>query len=304
MKKQAILALSSLLLLSGCAGATATISDASETIMTIGSKTYTKGDEYELLKMSNGAKMTVELIRQAILDEEIGRGDEIIQAANEQYDSYAETTEDLEQQIIDAGYKDKEEYIEKVLIPAAQTTELTDKYFTDAKKEIRQQYKPSLAKILVCDDEKTAEKALQALKDGTDEETVFTEYQSSSSSYSNEDTLITTSATDLPTRLINTLYKQNDAGVVDEIFTDEDNSSSTTAYVAILVNNDYDEIIDQVKENLSSNSTISDDCLVYYLEKYNFEVHDQDIFDYLKVNNPEYLIDYPELAEESTDSQS
>lgn len=297
MKKQALVGLSALLLLCGCSRTTS-VSNASDAIMTIGDTTYTKEDEYNLLKAQSGASMSVELIRQYILDEEIGRTKEIKEAANEEYASYEETTENLEEQLKDAGYKNKKAYINKVLIPNAQTDKLLEKYFTDAKSEIKKTYKPSLAKILVCDDEKTAKKALKALKDGTDVQEVYDQYASEDASYTNEEVLITTENTDLPTRLINKLYKQEKAGVVNEVFTNEDNSTDSTAYVAILVNNTYKDIKDQVKESLSSNSEISTNMLVFYLKKYNFEVHDQDIFDNLKTNNPEYLINHPELSED------
>ena len=33
------------------------------------------------------------------------------------------------------------------------------------------------------------------------------------------------------------------------------------------------------------------------LKKYNFEVHDQDVFNNLKANNPEYLVSRPDLSE-------
>ena len=57
-------------------------------------------------------------------------------------------------------------------------------------------------------DEKTAQKALEAVQDGTELDKVYEEYSSDSASYSNEEVLITTQSTDLPTRLINTMYKQ------------------------------------------------------------------------------------------------
>ncbi len=38
-------------------------------------------------------------------------------------------------------------------------------------------------------------------------------------------------------------------------------------------------------------------CLVYYLTKYDFEVFDQELFDYYKQNTPEYLVTHPDLME-------
>ena len=297
MKRKALLLLGTALLLTGCGGAQSTVSDSSESIMTIGDTTYTKGDLYDLLKAASGGNMSVELIRQAILDEEIGRGDEIKQAAQDSYAELESNTPDIEDQLISAGYEGKDDYIDKVLIPNAQYEKLTEKYFDDAKSDIRSEYKPSVVKIIQCDDEKTAQKALEAVQDGTELDKVYEEYSSDSASYSNEEVLITTQSTDLPTRLINTMYKQEDAGVADEVFTSKSGSGTTTAYVAILVDNDYENIKDQIIENLSSSSDFSTQCLVYYLNKYNFTVHDQTVFDYLRENNPEYLVEFPELSE-------
>ena len=302
MKRKALFLLSSVLLLSGCQGAQASISDANEPIMTIGSKTYTKGDEYDLLKASSGANMSVELIRQAILDSEIKQDEEIKKEAEEQYEELASNTKDIEDQLKKAGYEGKDEYIDKVLIPSVQYNKLMDKYFDDAKSEIKKEYKPSLVKIIECDDKKTAKKALEAVQKGTELDKIYDEYASDSSTYSNEEVLITTNSTDLPTRLINTMYKQKKAGVADEVFTTDSESGSTTAYVAILISNDYKEIKEQIKDNLSSGSDFSTQCIVYYLNKYNFNVYDQTIFNYLRENNPEYLINYPEFTEEESQS--
>lgn len=298
MKKQTLFLLSAALLLTGCQQVGTNIEKADQPIMTIGSTTYTKGDEYSLLKHSSGAKMSVELIRQAIMDKEIKRTDEIKKEAEKQYDQLAQNNPDIETQLQQAGYKDKTEYIDKVLIPSVQSNKLIDTYFIDAKEKIKKEYKPSLVKIIQCDDEKTAQKALDAYKDGVELDKIYEEYVSPSATYTNQDTLITTSSTDLPTRLINTMAKQKKAGIANEIFKMEDNETATTAYVAILVNNNYDNILEQIKQNLSTDSTISTQAFAYFLEKYNFEVHDQFVFDYLKANNPEYLYQYPELTED------
>lgn len=101
--------------------------------------------------------------------------------------------------------------------------------------------------------------------------------------------------TDISTRMISKLYKTKKAGVIDEIFTNE-SSGTTYAYVAVLVTNTYKDIKDEVYTTLSSDDDVKKACLVYYLKKYNFEVHDQDVFDNLKANNPEYLVSRPDLA--------
>ena len=57
MKKTPILLVCAAMMLTGCSGATASISDKDKAIMTIGDTTYTKGDEYDLLKISTGTDL-------------------------------------------------------------------------------------------------------------------------------------------------------------------------------------------------------------------------------------------------------
>lgn len=295
MKKAPILFVCTAMMLTGCSGATATIKDKDETIMTIGDAKYTKGDEYELLKISTGSDLTMELVKQAIYKQEVKVTKEMKEKAQEQVNNYKENMENFDKQIHSLGYKNSKQYMNKVLIPSLQASELTEKYFTDAKKDIQKTYKPSKARIIQCENKATAKKALKALKSGTDPEEVAQQYMIDSAKYSGKETLITTKTTDLSTRLINTLSKTKKAGVIDEVFTNE-SSGTTYAYVAVLVSNTYKDIKDDVYTTLSSDDDVTKACLVYYLKKYNFEVHDQDVFNNLKANNPEYLVSRPDLS--------
>lgn len=296
MKKTPILFVCAAMMLTGCSGAIATIKDKDETIMTIGDTKYTKGDEYELLKISTGSDLTMELVKQAIYKQEVKVTKEMKEKAQEQVNNYKENMENFDKQIHSLGYKNSKQYMNKVLIPSLQASELTEKYFTDAKKDIQKTYKPSKARIIQCENKATAKKALKALKNGTDPEEVAQQYMVDSAKYSGKETLVTTKTTDLSTRLINTLSKTKKAGVIDEVFTNE-SSGTTYAYVAVLVSNTYKDIKDDVYTTLSSDDDVTKACLVYYLKKYNFEVHDQDVFNNLKANNPEYLVSRPDLSE-------
>lgn len=300
MKKASVIALCSVLLLTGCSGATATISDKSDAIMTIGDTTITKEDEYKSLKISNGSDLTMELVKQAIYKKEVKVTKKMKKNAKSTLKSYEESMSNFEEQLKSLGYSSKKQYMNKVLIPSLQAEALTKKYFTAAKKDIQSTYKPSKAQIIQCENKANAKKALKAIQNGEDISSVAKQYMVDQATYSGEETLVTTQSSDLPTRLINKLYKAKKAGVINEVF---DNTSSGTsyAYVAVLVNNDYDEIKSDVIDTLSSEDDITESCLIYYLKKYNFEVHDQDIFDDLKTNNPNYLVSRPDLAESDDD---
>ena len=295
MKKTPILLVCAAMMLTGCSGATASISDKDKAIMTIGDTTYTKGDEYDLLKISTGTDLTMELVKQSIYKKEVKVTKAMKKKAQEQIDNYKENMTGFEDQIKSLGYNSTEAYMNKVLIPSLQASELTEKYFTDAKKDIQKTYKPSKARIIQCENKATAKKALKALKSGTDPEEVAQQYMVDSAKYSGKESLVTTKTTDVSTRLINKLAKTKKAGVIDEVFTNE-SSGNTYAYVAVLVSNTYKDIKDELYTSLSSDDDITKACLVYYLKKYNFEVHDQDVFNNLKTNNPEYLVSRPYLA--------
>ena len=290
-----------LLFLAGCSGATASVSDPDKELMTIGDVTYTRGQEYEYIKKSTGPNLVMQMAEEVIYDKEVPVTDEIRKQAEDNYNEYAKTSDNLESYIQSMGYKDRQDYIDKVLIPAVQAEKLLTKWFTDAQEEIVQEYKPSRAQIIQTDSKDSADKALQALKDGKSAQDVAGQYQMEGTSYNGTAAIVTTMDTVLPTRLINTLSSaESKAGVVNEVF---ENDDKTQFFVAVLVSNNYDDIKGELESTLKNDSTVTEKCLVSYLTKYDFRVFDQDIFDYLRVNYPLYLVTRPDLME-SADAES
>lgn len=290
-----------LLFLAGCSGATASVSDPDKELMTIGDVTYTRGQEYEYIKKSTGPNLVMQMAEEVIYDKEVPVTDEIRKQAEDNYNEYAKTSDNLESYIQSMGYKDRQDYIDKVLIPAVQAEKLLTKWFTDAQEEIVQEYKPSRVQIIQTDSKDSANKALQALKDGKSAQDVAGQYQMEGTSYNGTAAIVTTMDTVLPTRLINTLSSaESKAGVVNEVF---ENDDKTQFFVAVLVSNNYDDIKGELESTLKNDSTVTEKCLVSYLTKYDFRVFDQDIFDYLRVNYPQYLVTRPDLME-SADAES
>ncbi len=259
-----------LLFLAGCSGATASVSDPDKELMTIGDVTYTRGQEYEYIKKSTGPNLVMQMAEEVIYDKEVPVTDEIRKQAEDNYNEYAKTSDNLESYIQSMGYKDRQDYIDKVL-------------------------------IIQTDSKDSANKALQALKDGKSAQDVAGQYQTEGTSYNGTATIVTTMDTVLPTRLINTLSSaESKAGVVNEVFESDD---KTQFFVAVLVSNNYDDIKGELESTLKNDSTVTEKCLVSYLTKYDFRVFDQDIFDYLRVNYPQYLVTRPDLME-SADAES
>lgn len=285
------------LLLAGCSGAATNVTDSGEKLMTIGKVTYTKGDEYQLIKKVNGASLTLQAAQKLIYDQEIGETDEVKKEAQEMYDSYASSTEGFEDQLKSYGYADAQDYITTVLVPSIQSQKLVEKYFEEAKEEIETEYKPVLASIIQCDSEDNANKAKAALEEGQDAGKVAGEYAKEGATYTGAQQVVTTLDTTLPARLLNMLQETTETGVLPEVFSDDTATDDKSYYVAVLDSKDYDANIEAIISALSSNSTVSEQCVTYYLKKYDFNVHDQFIFDYFKANNPQYLVSRPDLAE-------
>lgn len=296
-KKAAALVMSfSLLFLAGC-GADTTVTDSTEKLFTVGNTTYTKGQEYQLVKRINGPNLTLQAAQQLIYNEEVGDGEEIQKEAQEMYDQYAGYTEDFDEQIKTYGYADKQDYIDSVLIPSVQAQKLLEKYFTDGKDAIEADFKPTLAAVIECDSQDNADKARKAIEDGQTPAEAGKQYAKEGATYTGAEQIISTLDTSLPVRIVNSLYETENTGLLDETFTNDTSTDDITYYVVDLISNDYDANLDKIIEALGSNTDINTDCNIYYLKKYDFEVHDQYIFDYFKNNNPEYLVTRPDLSE-------
>lgn len=292
MRKYPILVLSATLLLSGCSqGYITNIQNSDDKTFSFGKNTYTAGELYQMLKKSVGSSTAITELQKLVYDAEIPVTDEIRQEAQTEFETMAAETEDIEALLAESGYT-QETYIENIVIPNIQSDKLMQKYYKDNAESIKSEYKPSVAVILQCDDEKTAQKALDALKSGTEQADVFAQYQSQVAAFSDDEVLITTKDATVPTRLVNTLYKQKEPGLVKEVFTDDSGSS---AFVAILVNNNYDEIQEQLTSSLSTDTDFATETVQFYLKKHNFEIHDQEIFNEFKANYPQFLVNHPEL---------
>lgn len=304
MKLKKIFALSAAaLMLAGCGNGETTIPDGSEVIMTVGDKKITKGTEYTLVKDYYGPSMGLTLANRLLYDKEIGRPEDVVQEAQEQLDDYA-SSEGFEDQIKAIGFDSLEDYRDTALVPGVQSTRLQEKYFTDAKEEIIQNFDPVLAVIIQTDSEDNANKALEELKNGQDAGKVGAQYAADGATYTGTEQIVSTADTTLPTTLLNAIQDATKDGVLDQVFTNDTSTDDKEYYVASVVSMDYDKNLKKIISALSSNQTIQSDCQVYYLKKYEFEVHDQFLFDYYKANNPEYLVTRPDLAEAASEDSS
>lgn len=92
--------------------------------MTIGDVSVTKGQEYDLLKTSNGPVQVITMAQNVIYDKEVPVNEEMKKEAEDQFKLIAENNEKVVDQIVNLGYKDKQDYIDKVMLPGVQAQAL------------------------------------------------------------------------------------------------------------------------------------------------------------------------------------
>lgn len=301
-KNTALLCLSALLL-TGCGTVNTTIPEKDEVLMTIGDQTVTAGQEYQLIKRVNGPVLLIQGVQRDIYAKEVGDGEEIQKKVDEMYEQFASNNENFEEQLVNYGYADKQDYIDNVVLPTVQATELFRVYLNENKTEIEAQYHPVLASIIACNSEDNAKKAQEAIKNGTSPVDAANEYAMEGASYKGEEQIISTLVTDLPDRLTNTLYETEKDGVLDEIFENDTTTENKVYYVVDLISSDYDANLDKIVEAFESDQDLNKACITFYLKKYDFEIHDQYMFDYFKATNPQYLVTRPDLAESESASK-
>lgn len=302
IKKSLTVLLSGLLLVGCSSSAQTSVTDGNETIMTIGDKAYTYNDEYRCLKNSTaGASGLIFLASQPIYDAEVGRTDEIIKEAEKRLADFSEN-EDFEESIKSLGFADKQDYLERALIPSVQSSFLFEKYLTDAKDSIIEKYDPVLVSIIETDSEDNANKALQALKDGQDAGKVSAQYASEDATYKGTEQIVLATDKALPTTLLNSILDAGKEGVLDQVFTNDTSTDDKIYYVANVVSIDYDKNLSKIKTMFQSNQTVQTEMQIFYFKKYNLEIHDQAIYDYYKGMNPEYIVNRPELYEKAVEA--
>lgn len=147
------------MLLGGCASQVNTkVTEPDKPLMSIGDTTITRNDEYELIKRVNGPSLMIQGIQLLIYNKEVPVDDEIKRSRWNAEKLWSDS-ETFLKQIQTYGYKDKEEYLNQVIIPSIQSNKLLEKYFEENAEAIEETYRPVVAAIIETDSEDNAQKS-------------------------------------------------------------------------------------------------------------------------------------------------
>lgn len=284
MKKLLIIGVLALVL-AGCGDAYAKITNARNAIVSIGNKSVTRGQLFDLMMNQDPASTVITMAKQIILDEKVEVTDEIRADAAK---SLEEIKESFGTQFTDYikrfGYKDEADYLEKALIPFAQQDALVKKYVTENFETLATSYFPRKVRVIQTKTEEDAKAAINEVKDGGNFETVAAKY-SSATAYKGELKLVH-SESGYPA-IVTTFLKT----ALNPTLTAEPLKDTTTNlfYVVQVVEAQPTRYQEEAIEALIELSSIAEKMFVELFKEGGFKVYDKIIFDLLKSDYSQYL---------------
>jgi len=270
--------------LAGCTDATAKLSDSSSTLFTIGNAAITKGEVYSMMFNGSGASVAVNDAESYIAKQEIEITDEMKESAQGTLDMYTTYYGDSFTKYLEDMEMSEEDYLNEYLIPGLQADELPKKYVEEKFDELVETFAPYKATILSFTSEDDAKAALSELNDGTaTAEEAATNHNSSSSGKSQ---MYTIESTDLDSMARTVLTSMT----VDDGWAFISSSDGATFYVLRMDEKDPEAMHDEIKDTLANISNVQNDAKTYWFKKYNFHVYDIDLYNAIKADFPDNLV--------------
>ena len=286
MKKNIIPLVVAGTLLVGCGSSsainyTSEVSNGDKAVITIGDTKITNNEIYHHLLKQFGSSEVLSLALTYIADQEVTDKEANKTKVDEKVASTKEslTTTSLDEVAKQYGFKNEQEYIDKIITVGVKQDLLKEKYIDKNYNDLIKEYKVKYLKIITVDTESGALSLIDKVKEGTDFDTVMTENSGSDIG------LVTTKSTNVDSKIIEKLDKFTKDGIYNKVI-----KTSESKYAVVYVyNSDKSKIKDDVKSGLASVSEMSAKMESYYLKQYNFDIYEEAIKDEIKESNKDYL---------------
>lgn len=289
-----IITLVSLLVLTGCSKSNISqVSDADKNIATIKEENLTKGDIYEFIKLKYGTTIITSTLIDMQLEQYVELTDEDMTAAKKTLEETKENFKDKFEEILEAsGYKDEADYLERFILKNLKNQKMLAKYFDENYESIIETLSTMKVRTLKADNKAKAEEALEKLQaieeldaDGFVE--VASEYVAEADKEKvvadaiiehvyqgrDKDTYLNTKLVDAKPGLYNEVIAA-DGGFVVLFFEEVEKEADADAILASISSNE--KLAEQINKAMYAN----------YSQVGKFEIHDKQLFDQFKDNNP------------------
>lgn len=274
-----------MVLLVGCSDAHVKVSQPKEEILTIGNTSYTKSQLFSLMINQDPGTLVIQMAKQKILEKEIPINEEVKKQAQEELDYIKEIFGDQFLTNISLyGFTSEQDYLDRALLPAAQEKLLTEKYVAANLDLLTAKYAPKKVRIIEFNDAEKANTALKEIKEGKNVEEVAKAY-STSTTYNGKEQLvhIESSLPSIVTSFINEIKMPT--------LTSEPLLQETTSkyYVVQVTETSPSRFEDEVKEQLSSLTSVNEMVFQSYFKEGDFAVYDKSVYDSVVKSYSSYL---------------
>ena len=286
MKKCNLLLVSLLALspLAGCTDAQAKLKDAKTVLFSIGGDKITKGELFDLMKSTAGTSAVIADATTKITDAEVDTTPEMEEQAKTALEAYKSMYGDTFNLFLEQNNMTEEDYLEKKILPSLRAEQLPRIYIEDNWKDITTLYQPVKATILEFTSQDDANAALSELKDGS--KTPAEAAAGHNSSSNGQSTLITMQDADLDSAVRTVLTN----GKTDDGWSLIPTTDGSKIFVVHLDDNDPNNFKEETINKLASFDKIKSDASTYFFFKYGFHVYDITIYNALKADYPDYLV--------------
>ncbi|WP_207120146.1 hypothetical protein [Bulleidia sp. zg-1006] len=282
MKKVAI-AFVVALALAGCSDAVTKVKDAKDTLVSIGGENITKGSLYNFMKKSSGASTVNSMAIKKISEKEVPVNDEMRKNAQETLANYKKLYGDNFFAYLKRVNLSEEQYVKEYLIPSQQAKKLAEKYINENYDTIVKKYQPVQATVLRFSSKKDSEEALAKIKKGEDPLKVANAHKASGKFIKQ---IFTLDSKQIDALVRNAVQSQN-----EKLGWTTVTSSNGSSYNLVRVHSkNTKELKDSVVQYLRRNDKITSDSNTYFFKKYKFHVYDKGIYDAMKSDYPQSLV--------------
>ena len=271
------------LLLTGCSDAQAALKDPKTAVFTVGDQTLTKGEMYSFMTARDAGYFAINEAKKVILENEVPVTEDMKKEAQTALDSYKSMLGDtFNDYLASYGFADEEDYLNNNLILSLRSEQLTKNFINENFDAMVSRYTPKKIKMMQFTDLAKATEALQQVKDGGN----FDEIATASGSTVSAAETIATVQSQYPATVLTFLASTTDP-TLSEVIVDD---NGTNFYIVQVLSTNAQDFKEQAVDTFAAIPALSSEASVFYFDKYNFTVYDITIYNQLKANYKDYLI--------------
>lgn len=283
-----------LLTLTGCSKVALTqVTDADSNLATIKEENLTKGDIYSFMKLKYGTTIITSNLIDMQLEQYVELTDEDMEAAKKTLADTKENFKDKFEEILESsGYKDEEDYLERFILKNLKNQKMLEQYFEDNYASIIETLSTAKVRTLETENKAQAEEALEKLKEIEElDGEAFVEVAKEYVAKDKEDKPVADPVIEHiyqgreEKTYLNTQLVDAKPGLIEEVI------SADGGFVILYIEElnqetDSEAILASISSTEKLSEQINKAMYANYSQVGKFEIHDKQMFDQFKENNP------------------